>query len=120
MTGLSHRLERLASQIRAEIAAIISEELRDPRIAFTTITRVELTSDLRHAHILVSVLGDDNAQRETLAGLASAAGYIRTTISHRLRLRHVPEIIFVLDHGPEEAMKLEQKLQELDRREPDE
>ncbi len=92
---------------------MISRELRDPRIGFATVTRVELSADLQHARILVSVLGDDSAQRASLEGLASAAGYIRHEVSRRLSLRRAPQIMFALDHGPEEGIRLERLLQNL-------
>ena len=115
MQGPSHRIERLADQIRAEIAALITEDLRDPRIGFVTVTRVELSADLQHARVLVSVLGDESAQQQTIEGLASAAGYLRHEVTRRLRLRRAPEILFVLDHGPEEGIRLEKLLQDLHR-----
>ncbi|MGH9359290.1 MAG: 30S ribosome-binding factor RbfA [Terriglobia bacterium] len=113
MAGVPHRNERLADQIRGEIAAMIATELGDPRIGFATVTRVELSADLQHARVRVSVLGDDSAQQGTLAGLSSAAGYIRREISRRLRLRRTPQIMFILDHGPEEGIRLEKLLQNL-------
>ena len=117
MTGTSHRVDRLADQIRGEVAALISEDLRDPRIGFTTVTRVELTADLHYARIWVSVLGDSAAQQCTIEGLGSAAAYIRRGLGHRLRLRRVPELAFVLDHGPEEGIHLEEVLENLHKEE---
>src|SRR5207245_2922346 len=88
MHATGRRQERLAEQIRDEIAEKLAlGELKDPRIGFTTITRVELTPDLSHARILVSVLGNEEVQLSTIAGLSSAAGYLRREITHRLRLR---------------------------------
>jgi ribosome-binding factor A len=117
----NRRPHRLASQIRDEISAMIAGgELKDPRIGFTTVTRVELSDDLSHARVLVSVLGSDEAQQETLAGLVSARGFLRHEVSHRLRLRRVPEMVFVLDHGPEEAERIETLLQGLRREEKNE
>jgi ribosome-binding factor A len=116
MTVPSHRAGRLADQIRGEVATLLAEELRDPRIGFTTVTRVELTADLQHARICVSVLGDAAAQERTLEGLASATSYIRRELGSRLRLRRVPEVSFVLDHGPEAAIHLEELLDGLHKR----
>lgn len=118
MTVPSHRLDRLADQIRGEVAVLITEELRDPRIGFITVTRVDLSADLQHARIAVSVLGDARAQERTLEGLASAASYIRHELGSRLRLRRVPDFVFVLDHGPEAAIHLEELLDSLHKREP--
>ncbi|PYV11647.1 MAG: 30S ribosome-binding factor RbfA [Acidobacteria bacterium] len=107
------RQERLADQIQIEVAEMISAELKDPRIGFATVTRVDLTPDLTRARILVSVLGSPEAKEETLAGLASAAGYVRHELARRLRIRRTPELAFVLDHGPEEGQKLETLLQKI-------
>jgi len=105
------RQERLQDQIRSEVALMISEELNDPRIGFTTVTRVELSADLGHARILVSVLGSEQVQQSTLEGLSSAAGYLRREITRRLGLRRAPELTLVLDHGPEEGQKIEALLE---------
>jgi ribosome-binding factor A len=87
--------------------------LRDPRIGFSTVTRVELTADLSQARVMVSVLGSQEAQQATLDGLASATGFIRHEMSRRLHLRRAPEVLFILDHGPEAGLKIETLLQEL-------
>lgn len=113
MAGSSHRLERVADQIRAEIAALIAGGLRDPRIGFATVTRVELSADLQHARVMVSVLGNETSQRATLEGLTSATGYLRHEVSRRLRLRRVPDLLFQLDHGPEESLRIEQLIEGL-------
>lgn len=113
MPGPSRRVDRLADQIRAEVATLLAGELRDPRIGFCTVTRVDVTGDLSHARVMVSVLGSPEAQQATMDGLASAAGFLRHEMSHRLRLRRSPEVIFVLDHGPEEGLKIETLLNQL-------
>lgn len=105
-----HRRDRLADQIRNEVAEMIEGELKDPRIGFVTVTRVDLSADFSHARVLVSVLEDEPAHEETLAGLESAAGYIRHEVTQRLHLRRAPEISFVLDRGVEEAARIEQLL----------
>jgi ribosome-binding factor A len=111
MTG--RRPERLAQQIRVELAEMMVRELKDPRIGFATVTGVELSPDLHHARVLVSVLGSSEEQQETIAGLSSAAGFIRHEIGHRLALRRVPELTFVLDHGVDEGEKIERLLQKI-------
>jgi len=108
-----HRAERLADQIREEVAEMIAGELNDPRIGFAAVTRVELSGDLRHARVLVSVMGNDEEQQRTLEGLDSAARYVRHEIARRLRLRRAPELAFVLDRGGEEGLKIESLLQKL-------
>jgi ribosome-binding factor A len=112
-----HRHERLADQIRIEVAEMIEGELEDPRIGFATVTHVDLSPDLRHARVLVSVLGSDDAQRETLAGLTSAAGYVRREIAQRLRLRRAPELVFDLDREGAQAERVELLLKDLQKEE---
>ena len=113
MRDAGWRVDRLADRIRGEVAGMISGELKDPRIGFTTVTRVDLSPDLHHARVRISVLGDEAAQQRTLEGLASAAGYVRREVSHRLRLHRVPDLIFVLDRSPEEASRMEALLRDL-------
>ena len=113
MTVPGHRAERLADQIRAEVAEMISTELKDPRIGFATVTEVDVSGDLHHARVCVSVLGSADAQQKSLEGLTSAAGYIRHQLGHRLRLRRAPELTFVLDQAAEENERLEMLLQKL-------
>jgi ribosome-binding factor A len=107
------RLERLSDQIQSEVAEIISGELKDPRIGLATVTRLELTADLAHARVLVSVLGTPEEQQETLSGLSSAAGFVRHELGRRLRIRRTPELVFILDHGPEVGEKIDTLLQKL-------
>ena len=111
MTVPGHRAERLADRVRAEVAEMISTELKDPRIGFATVTGVYMSGDLHHARVSVSVLGSADAQEKSLEGLTSAAGYIRHELGHRLRLRRTPELTFVLDHAAEENERLEMLLQ---------
>ncbi len=113
MNTPGRRAERLASQIQQEIADLIARGLKDPRIGFATVTRVELSPDLRHARVGISVIGSAEAQEASVEGLRSAAGFIRHEIGHRIRLRFTPELTFILDHGAEEAQKIEMLLQKL-------
>jgi len=106
-------VERIADQIREEVAEMIVAELKDPRIGLATVTRVELGGDLHHVRILVSVLGNIEAQRKSIEGLSSAAGFIRRELGRRLRMRRAPELTFVLDRGAEEGEKIEALLQKL-------
>ena len=113
MAVLGHRAERLADRIRAEVAEIVSGELRDPRIGFVTVTGVDLSADFHHARVSVSVLGSAETQQKSLEGLVCATGYIRHELGLRLRLRRVPELAFVLDHAAEENERLDSLLQKL-------
>jgi ribosome-binding factor A len=105
------RQARLADQVRDEAAEIIASELKDPRIGFVTVTRVELTRDLHEARIWVSALGSDQERQMTLEGLTSARGYLRHEISHRLRLRRSPEISIRLDRGAEDSEHMERLIE---------
>jgi ribosome-binding factor A len=113
MTVPGHRAERLADRIRAEVAEIVSAELKDPRIGFATVTGVDMSADLHHARVSVSVLGSAEAQQESLQGLISATGFVRHELGLRLKLRRVPELAFVLDHAAEENARLEMILRQL-------
>ncbi len=113
MSVHGHRVERLADQIRDDIAEMLAGELKDPRIGLATVTRVELTGDLGLARIGISVLGDETARAEALEGLSSARGYVRRQLSRRLRLRRAPELLFVLDHGAGDLLRVEATLDKI-------
>lgn len=106
------RHQRIAEQIRDEIAQMLRDEVKDPRIGFTSIVKVEVSTDLRVAKVYVSVFGNDEAKRNTMKGLESATPFIRHELAQRLRLRYVPEVRFVLDesiaHGARIAELLHQ------------
>ena len=91
------RSERVQEALRQEISKILHDEIKDPRIGFLTITKVELTKDLRHAKVYFSVLGDAKDNSKALQGLNSAKGYIKNMVADRISLRFVPEIAFKLD-----------------------
>ena len=113
MSVPGRRTERLGHQMRIELADLIARHVKDPRIGFATVTRVEISADLHHARVYVSVLGSPEEQQSSLAGLSSAAGFLRHEISHRLSLRRIPEMAFILDHGAEAGEKIEKLLQEI-------
>lgn len=85
--------------MKQEISQIILQELKDPRIGFVTVTKVEMTGDLREAKIFVSIMGKDDALKDTLEGLQNSLGFIRREIGKRIRLRFTPEISFTLDNS---------------------
>ncbi|MEW6172212.1 MAG: 30S ribosome-binding factor RbfA [Bacillota bacterium] len=94
---MTHRAARLAETLKEEMAEIIQSELKDPRLGFATVTRVEVSNDLRYAKVLVSVYGSSEDGEATLSVLERAMGFIRSLLGRRLRLRYVPEISFKLD-----------------------
>jgi len=100
------RADRVNSLLQRELGTLISEELRDPRIAFTTVTAVEVTDDLRTARVHVSVLGDDEKARATMAALEVAKRHLRHELGSRTDLRFVPELTFVPDTSAERAVRI--------------
>ena len=92
---------------------MVLAELKDPRIGFATVTEVDVSGDLQHARVSVSVLGDANARQKSVEGLTSAASYVRHELAQRLNLRRVPEVTFVLDAAVEENERLEMLLEKL-------
>lgn len=104
----SRRSERLADLIRQVLGELLEREVKDPRIGFTTLTEVQLTGDLRQARVYVSILGDDEARRQSMEGLAAAKAFLRHQLAHRLQLRHTPEIDFQLDRSQEYNERLDE------------
>jgi len=100
------RPERVAELIKEEISKIIHERVSDPRIGFVSITSVELTPDLKHAKIFASVLGDKSDREKTFEGLRSATSFIRGQLGNNLKLRYVPEILFVYDKSIESGSRV--------------
>lgn len=112
------RAERLAEVIRTEASAIIQRGLKDPRIGFVSITDVVVSADLRHAKIFVSVLGDEEAKRQTMAALERAKGYVRSELGSRIAVRFVPEILFRLDDSIERGTRIASLLRKVAEEEP--
>ena len=109
-----HRAVQVGAQIREEIMQIIRRELKDPRIGFVSITNVHMSADLRSARVRVSVLGDEEAQQASLAGLRSAAGRIRHELGRRLEnLKFTPELRFELDPSIEYSVHISRRLREI-------
>jgi len=107
------RQERIAEAIRQEASVIIHDKLKDPRLGFVTITNVEVTQDLRYAKVFFSVLGNDDAYKNTKAALDSAVGFTRKLIAQRLNLRFAPEVAFYEDRSTEYSVRIEEVLNEI-------
>jgi ribosome-binding factor A len=107
------RPERVADQIREEVAQLIAREVHDPGVGFVTITRVRVTPDLQLARVYYTALGDEKARRETGRALGRATPFLRRKIGQRLRLRRVPELEFFYDESVAHQDRIEQILQEL-------
>lgn len=109
--GEPRRLDRVAEAIREDVATFLAEGAKDPRIrAFVTVTAVEVTRDLRHATVFVSLMGDDGDRQSTLDGLQSVASHLRSRLGRSLRIRNAPEIHFRLDESIARASRIEQLL----------
>ena len=106
------RADRVNALLQRELGMIISEELRDPRIGFTTVTAVEITDDLRSAKVHVSVLGDDEKIASTMTALEEAKPYLRHELGSRVELRFVPELTFVSDRSAERSARISTLLRE--------
>ena len=91
------RQDQLGEVIAQELSDLIRTRLKDPRVGFASITDVEVSNDIRHAKVFVSVMGSDEEQRATLAALEHANGFLRHELAQRLTIRHTPELIFRLD-----------------------
>lgn len=101
------RTDRLNEQLRQEISLLLRDEVRDPRVGLATITAVETSRELDHAKVYITALGDEAEKEEILAGLRSAAPFIRSQLSRRLHIRRVPELHFQLDRVLEEASRID-------------
>jgi ribosome-binding factor A len=120
MTVPGHRHERVAEEIRHELATMVVGELKDPRIeGLVTITEVRVTPNLKHARVFVSVMGSEAEQKKTIQGLAAAAGYIRHELTERIQLRRAPEVHFILDHSDEYGQRIEDLLRQAKKPRPD-
>lgn len=116
---MSRRNERLAEEIREEAARIIGSGLKDPRVGFVTVTRVELAADLRTARVFVGVLGDAAERDKTLAALGQARGFLRRELGRRLRVRHTPELVFRYDTGLDATDRVARLLEETRTEDPE-
>ena len=112
---MTRRTRQVGELLREELTDIIRSDVKDPRVGFFTITRVDIGPDLRSATAMVSVLGTDKEREDTLDALRSAAGYIRHQLKPRLRMRQVPEIAFADDRSMEHAQEIAAALKQLER-----
>ncbi|MEW6188661.1 MAG: 30S ribosome-binding factor RbfA [Actinomycetota bacterium] len=107
------RTSRLAEIFKEEISDIIQRELKDPRIGFVTITAVEVSPDLRYATVFLSVLGKKLEQENTLEGLESAKGFIKTELGKRIRIKFLPDLTFKIDESIKEGMRISELLKRI-------
>lgn len=107
------RFDRIDEEMKKEISNIISYEIKDPNVTgLISVTRVNVTSDLKYAKVYVSILNAKNT-KATLAGLKKASGFVRTEVAKRINLRTTPEMIFELDDSMEYGAKIDSILKEV-------
>ncbi len=112
-----YRQERLGELIAMELSDLLRTRVRDPRVGFASITRVEVSGDLRHAKIHVSVMGSPQEQAETMKGLKNATGFLRHELATRIVLRYMPEIVFKLDTSIEEGTRILELIKQVEQEE---
>lgn len=112
---MSRRTERIGDVLRAEISTIINRKIMDPRVRLTSVSAVDVSPDLRHARVHVSVVGGQADQEASLEALRHAAGFIRGQVGRELkRLRNIPELRFELDRGAEYSQRISDLLENPD------
>jgi len=109
----SKRTQRVGEEIQKEISSLLLKGLKDPRIGFVTITSVDVTADLQIAKVYFTVLGDEAARKNSEKGLNSSIPFIRRELGKRLRLRHVPDIVFKYDTSLEYGNRIETLLKDI-------
>ncbi|NJN85802.1 MAG: 30S ribosome-binding factor RbfA [Leptolyngbyaceae cyanobacterium SL_7_1] len=102
------RVARVSELIKREISQMLLSEIKDDRvqIGMVSVTDVEVSGDLQHAKIFVSIYGTDEARMETMAGLKSATGFVRSELGKRVRLRRTPEVVFLEDRSIERGTRV--------------
>lgn len=100
------RASRLADQIQRDLAELIRLEVKDPRVHLVTVTAVEVSADMTHARVFVTTLADAARADETVQALQHAAGFLRSRLSHSVKVRQVPELRFVYDESVERGLRL--------------
>jgi ribosome-binding factor A len=111
---MSQRTDRLDSQIRAELAGLLQREMKDPRIGFATITRVETARDLGTAKVWVSIMGTEVEREKTMKALTDAAPWLRRQLGGRLTVRHIPQLVIRHDDSIEAGDRVLRLLRELE------
>ncbi len=112
---MSLRLERIESLMLKELSNIIAFELKDPKLGFITISEVKVTNDLSYAKVYVSFLGKQERNEAGLKVLKKAKGFLKSELAKRMKLRKIPELIFVQDTSLENARKIENILEKVNK-----
>ena len=109
-----NRTDRLNSLLKEVISEVIKKDVRNPHVTeLVTVTRVQITKDLRHAKVFISVIGTEQDKFETIEALNSAAGFIAVQSSHKVVMRYFPELKFKLDDSVDKHMRIEELLNQI-------
>ena len=106
------RMQRIDHEIQRVLGKLIAQDLKDPRLGFTTVTRVEITQDLHHAKVFVSIIGDRHVAAQSMEALEHASRFLRGELGREIKLRHTPELVFVEDRSTERAINLSKTLRD--------
>jgi ribosome-binding factor A len=106
----AQRIAKIDHEVQRILGTLISQELQDPRLAFVTVTRAEVSDDLRRCKVFVGVIGDRHQARQSLDALQHAAGFLRGELGRKIDLRYTPELVFVEDRSAEHAIELAKML----------
>ena len=108
----SDRMRRVNEAMREVLSGAITQELKDPRVGFVTVTAVETSPDLRHARVYVSVLGNPGERKRSMQALNKAHGFLQRRVAGELRIKNTPQLEFLYDDTVENAMRITQLLEE--------
>jgi ribosome-binding factor A len=111
---MNQRTDRLDSQIRAELMDLLQREMKDPRLGFVTITRVETARDLGSARVWVSIYGEESERAQSMEALVRAAPWLRRKLGERLQIRHVPQLVLRRDDSIEAGDRVLRILREIE------
>jgi len=109
----SRRPQRLALQIQHEVSLMLARDMKDRRIGFVTVTGVQMSPDLRHAKIFVSLMGPENERKESLETLHHASGWVRHELGQRIRMKFLPEIVFLADTSQDYGERIDKLIDEI-------
>lgn len=114
------RKARVESVLKREIATLLLQEIKDPRLAFSTVTGVSLTSDYKTAHVYVSIMGDEEAKKRSMEALHASSGFVRKQVGDNVRMQFTPKILFVLDNALDDRARIDRLLKEIEDTKKDE
>lgn len=120
MNRPTDRLRRVAEQLRRELAVLLREEVKDPRARMVSLSSVEVSRDLGHAKIYISVLGDDAAVAAALDGLSRSEGFLRRELGRRMHIRMIPHLHFIHDTSMEQGARINELLEQAKKQRPSE